>query len=105
MSQDPEADLQTTELDLKTSVGQPLFTPSQYSARSQSPAEALHSAVDFKSVGQVLVEPSHFSSKSHTPCEALQVKVFGCTASTGQVALDPLQVSATSHVPEADLHV
>ncbi len=55
------------------SEGQLLFTPSQDSATSQSPAEALHTAVDFASEGHDAVDPVHVSAMSHIPEDDLQI--------------------------------
>jgi hypothetical protein len=81
-----------------------LFTPSQLSATSQSPAEARHTAVLFASGGQLSVDPSQFSATSHTPADARQVNVFGSFASAGHSLLVPSQFSATSQSPAAGRH-
>jgi len=89
---------------IKISGGQVSLSPSQYSARSQTPEAGLHSAVDLMSVGQLLLIPSQNSVRSQSPTGARHAVLAGRRASAGQVLLIPSQYSARSQTPEAGLH-
>src|SRR5882672_8686495 len=90
---------QAVPVDLKPSAGQPALLPVQFSATSQSLAEARQMVVGEAKVsaGQPLFTPSQLSSTSQGPAEARQTAVL--FASAGQAALEPVQVSAGSQTP------
>ena len=103
-SHTPAAPLHCVAAGRKVSAGQSLFTPSQFSAMSQSPADALHSALDFASAGHVALEPVHVSAMSQTPALALHSVEIGKNWSVGQLLFVPSQFSAVSHIPADALH-
>src|SRR5438045_8962595 len=65
---------QTVELGRKRLGGHASFVPSQFSAVSQTPAEARHGVLvpALVSAGHAVFEPSQSSTTSHTPAEARQ---------------------------------
>ena len=85
----------------KPSAGQAAAAPVQFSAESQTPADARQTVLAARkpSVGQATAEPSHVSATSQTPAEARHTVPLPATPSLGQAALEPEHVSATSHTP------
>ena len=81
-----------------------MFTPSQLSTASQTPADARHTAVLLPSGGQAALDPVQFSAGSQTPADARHTVVAGWKRSVGQAALAPVHVSAVSHAPAAGRH-
>jgi len=86
----------------RSSGGQSLFVPSQFSATSQGPWDARHTAVLFVSAGQSLLTPLQLSATSHAPAEERQTAVL--FASAGQAPLVPVQLSAVSQTPAEARH-
>jgi hypothetical protein len=76
------------------SAGHVGLDPVQFSAGSQTPADARHSTVLGwnTSAGQPLFTPSQFSATSQTPALARHCAVL--LPSAGHVALEPVQFSA-----------
>ena len=56
------------------------------------------------SVGQSMLTPLQFSATSQTPADARHSYVSGLTVSDGQSAEEPVQFSATSQSPTAGRH-
>jgi hypothetical protein len=104
MSQTPWLGLHSVDDGKNTSAGQSLLVPSQYSAISQTPAAALHSAVDLVSDGQLGPVPVHDSATSQAPWLGLHSVDDGKNTSAGQSLLNPSQYSALSQTPAGDLH-
>jgi hypothetical protein len=78
-----------------------LFTPSQLSTESQTPAEPRHWAVLLVSAGQTVLLPVQFSARSHSAAAARQTVLLEAKPSAGQAALEPVQVSAASQTVTA----
>ena len=74
----------------------------QFSATSQGPWDARHTAVLFVSAGQSLLTPLQLSATSHAPAEERQTAVL--FASAGQAPLVPVQLSAVSQTTAEARH-
>src|SRR5437899_2767385 len=86
------------------SAGQTVLAPVQLSARSQTPAEARHTAPALPAgCWHAPTEPLHWSSVQGLPSSA-QAVPDGLITSAGQVVLEPVQVSAGSHTPVEARH-
>src|SRR5439155_476986 len=88
----------------KALAGQSLFTPSQFSATSQTPAAARQTAVLLASAGQAALLPVQCSATSQTPAAARHSTLEGLKASVGQALLTPSQTSAGSQAPAEARH-
>src|SRR5262249_39238153 len=90
----------------RTSAGQVLLVPVQFSAMSQTPALARQSVVASAkpSVGQVALVPVQRSATSQMPTLGRQTVVAGANASAGHAADEPVQLSATSQAVAAARH-
>ena len=85
-------------LGLNESVGQRMLLPLHFSATSEAPTEARHSApLGFKlSDGRVALLPVQYSATSQAPAALRHDVVAGLKVSVGQLPDTPSQVSATS---------
>jgi hypothetical protein len=72
MSQMPAVGRHTVVDARKALAGQVVLDPVQFSATSQTPAEARHTIDDNASGGHAALAPVHVSSGSHTPADGRQ---------------------------------
>jgi hypothetical protein len=66
---------------------------------SHTPALARQTAVLFASAGHAALEPVQFSAGSQTPADARHSNELGRNASAGHALFTPSQLSAGSHTP------
>src|SRR5450432_4551690 len=83
------------------SAGHAAEDPVQFSATSQTPADARQGVVFGRnpSAGHAAEDPVQFSATSQTPADARQGVVADANPSAGQVAEVPVQFSAMSQMP------
>jgi hypothetical protein len=92
---------QTVVVGSKASAGQTVLVPVQFSATSQAPAAARHSAPALPAgCWQLLLTPLHWSRLQGLPSELHSVPE-GCFASAVQSGPFPGQKSSRSHSPAA----
>jgi hypothetical protein len=92
---------------MNESAGQLMLVPVHFSATSQAPTDARHSAeAGFKlSEGQTALVPLQNSATSQVPAAARHSVVVALNTSAGQVGAVPSHVSATSQTPDAERQV
>src|SRR5205814_245140 len=93
------SDVQAVPAVSFASDGQAALDPVQFSARSQTPADARHTVLaDAKPfAGHASLDPSHVSATSQSPATGRQTALL--LASAEQPALEPVQLSARSQTP------
>jgi hypothetical protein len=92
--------VQAVPLAVFESAGQPLPTPSQYSAGSHSPADPRQSELSFASKGHTADDPVQVSAGSQAPPDARHVAPT-LPAGCWQAAEEPLHVSVVQGLPSS----